>query len=66
MLKLGLSTRYFILNGPEEDMDIEYDNIRRLREDLEDDDEIEYKVEMEVSKKKDDEGIDWGMRKLIN
>ena len=69
MLKLGCSTRLFVLWGPEEDMETESDlTVTQLKEkrqlelatrELE---ELEKeRLEEEKAKQEEEQGIDWGM-----
>lgn len=72
ILKLGLSTRLFLLQGPEKDMEDESElTVTQLKQkrqvelaarELE---ELEYQwQEEERAKREEEQGIDWGMGKF--
>lgn len=77
MLKLGCSTRTFLLTGPEEDTELESDlsitqlkqlRIEELRQREEKEKEELERIEREREKKEKAEmerGIDWGLGKLV-
>lgn len=69
ILKLGLSTRLFLLQGPERDMEAESElTVTQLKEKRQAElaareiEELEYQWQKEErAKQEEDEGIDWGM-----
>jgi len=72
ILKLGLSTCLFLLQGPEQDMEAESElTVTQLKEKRQAEltareiEELEYqRQEEERAKRKEDQGIDWGMGEL--
>ena len=69
IIKLGLSTRLFLLQGPEQDMEAESElTVTQLKEKRQAElaareiEELEHqRREEEIAKQKEDQGIDWGM-----
>lgn len=69
ILKLGLSTRLFLLQGPEQDMEAESElTVTQLKEKRQVElaareiKELEYqRQEEERTKREEDQGIDWGL-----
>jgi len=69
ILKLGLSTRLFLLQGPEQDMEDESElTVTQLKEKRQAEmaareiEELEHKrQEEERTKREEDQGIDWGL-----
>ena len=72
ILKLGLSTRLFVLQGPEQDMEAESElTVTQLKEKRQAElaareiEELEYqRQEEERAKQAENQGIDWGMGKF--
>jgi hypothetical protein len=69
IIKLGLSTRLFLLHGPEQDMEAESElTVTQLKEKRQSElvareiEELEHQRQKEERKKQEeDQGIDWGM-----